>query len=70
MALQAAWPGLTMLQWLGAKPLYSRPRVSDNNVYAELLFRTARHWTVFPAQGFDSLDEARFWAAASCVGTT
>ena len=30
-----------MLHWLGVKPSYSRPRVSDDNTYAESLFRTA-----------------------------
>ncbi len=30
---------LAMLNWLGVKPSYSRPRVSDDNAYAESLFR-------------------------------
>ena len=54
---------LAMLNWLGVKPSYSRPRVSDDNAYAESLFRTAKYRPEFPAQGFASLDEARFWAA-------
>ena len=54
---------LAMLQWLGVKPSYSRPRVSDDNAYAESLFRTAKYRPEFPAQGFASLDEARAWAA-------
>ena len=33
---------LAMLQWLGVKPSYSRPRVSDDNAYVESLFRTAK----------------------------
>ena len=33
---------LAMLHWLGIKPSYSRPRVSDDNAYAEALFRTAK----------------------------
>ncbi len=33
---------LAMLHWLGVKPSYSRPRVSDDNAYAESLFRTAK----------------------------
>ncbi len=28
---------LAMLHWLGVKPSYSRPRVSDDNAYAESL---------------------------------
>ena len=34
---------LAMLHWLGVKPSYSRPRVSDDNAYAESLFRTAKY---------------------------
>jgi putative transposase len=34
---------LAMLYWLGIKPSYSRPRVSDDNAFAEALFRTAKY---------------------------
>lgn len=54
---------LAMLHWLGIKPSYSRPRVSDDNAYAEALFRTAKYRPEFPAKGFASLDEARAWGA-------
>ena len=54
---------LAMLHWLGVEPSYSRPRVSDDNAYAEALFRTAKYRPEFPARGFASLDEARAWAA-------
>ena len=54
---------LAMLNWLGVKPSYSRPRVSDDNAYAEALFRTAKYRPEFPARGFADLDEARTWAA-------
>ena len=53
---------LAMLQWLGVKPSYSRPRVSDDNAYAEALFRTAKYRPEFPASGFADLDQARSWA--------
>ena len=53
---------LAMLNWLGVKPSYSRPRVSDDNAYAESLFRTAKYRPEFPAKGFADLDEARTWA--------
>ncbi len=53
---------LAMLQWLGIKPSYSRPRVSDDNAYAESLFRTAKYRPEFPAEGFPDLDAARKWA--------
>ena len=54
---------LAMLNWLGIKPSYSRPRVSDDNAYAESLFRTAKYRPEFPAKGFADLDAARTWAA-------
>ena len=54
---------LAMLNWLGVKPSYSRPRVSDDNAYAESLFRTAKYRPEFPAKGFADLDGARTWAA-------
>ncbi len=55
---------LAMLHWLGIKPSYSRPRVSDDNAYAEALFRTAKYRPEFPAAGFDDLNAARTWAAS------
>lgn len=54
---------LAMLNWLGVKPSYSRPRVSDDNAYAESLFRTAKYRPEFPGKGFATLEEARAWAA-------
>lgn len=54
---------LAMLYWLGVKPSYSRPRVSDDNAFVESLFRTAKYRPEFPDQGFADLDEARAWAA-------
>ena len=53
---------LAMLNWLGVKPSYSRPRVSDDNAFAESLFRTAKYRPEFPAKGFADLDAARAWA--------
>lgn len=55
---------LAMLHWLGIAPSYSRPRVSNDNAYAEALFRTAKYRPEFPAGGFADLDAARTWAAA------
>jgi hypothetical protein len=37
--------------------------VSDDNAYAESLFRTAKYRPEFPAKGFVDLDTARTWAA-------
>jgi transposase InsO family protein len=54
---------LAMLNWLGVEPSYSRPRVSDDNPYAEALFRTAKYRPEFPAKGFATLEQARAWAS-------
>jgi putative transposase len=53
---------LAMLAWLGIRPSHSRPRVSDDNAYAEALFRTAKYRPEFPARGFADLEAARRWA--------
>src|SRR5439155_21049694 len=54
---------LAMLHWLGVKPSYSRPRVSDDNAFVESLFRTAKYRPEFPTKGFVDLGEARALAA-------
>jgi len=54
---------LAMLHWLGVRPSYSRPRVSDDNAYAEALFRTAKYRPEFPAKGFAAIDVARRWGS-------
>lgn len=54
---------LAMLHYLGIKPSYSRPRVSDDNAFVESLFRTAKYRPEFPATGFADLASARHWAA-------
>jgi putative transposase len=54
---------LAMLHWLGIKPSYSRPRVSDDNAFAEALFRTVKYRPAFPSKGFADLDAARQWTA-------
>ena len=41
---------LAMLHWLGVKPSYSRPRVSDDNAFVESLFKTAKYRPEFPAR--------------------
>ena len=54
---------LAMLAWLGIKPSYSRPRVSDDNPFVEALFRTAKYRPAFPPKGFADLTAARQWAS-------
>jgi transposase InsO family protein len=52
---------LATLQHLGIMPSYSRPRVSDDNAYAESLFRTLKYRPGYPVNGFADLTEARQW---------
>ena len=54
---------LAMLNGLRVKPSYWRPRVSDDNAYAEALFRTAKYRPEFPVKGFADLEQARAWVA-------
>jgi transposase InsO family protein len=59
-----AMKGATMLATmyeLGVTGSFSRPRVSNDNAYAEALFRTAKYCPLWPERPFDTLDEARLW---------
>ncbi len=56
--------GTTLLQTyyeLGIASSFSRPRVSNDNAYAEALFRTAKYCPLWSDRPFDTLDEARQW---------
>ena len=60
----SAMKGATLLmamRELGVVPSYSRPRVSNDNAYAEALFRTAKYCPMWPQRPFHSLQEARNW---------
>ena len=52
---------LAAMQELGVAPSYSRPRVSNDNAYAEALFRTAKYCPLWPDRPFDTVGEARAW---------
>lgn len=52
---------LATLQWLGVQPSHSRPRVSNDNAFAESVFRTCKYRPEYPVGGFGTLDEARAW---------
>lgn len=54
---------LAKLAELGIRPSYSRPGVSDDNAYAESLFRTCKYRPEFPG-AFASLDAARAYMLA------
>jgi putative transposase len=51
------------LQWLGIVPSFSRPHVSDDNLYSEALFRTLKHTPAYPRRLFAGADAARRWVA-------
>jgi len=56
--------GATMLETLyalGVTPSNSRPRVSNDNAYAESLFRTVKYRPNYQPKGFKTLDAARQW---------
>jgi len=62
----APMKGATMLatmQSLGITASFSRPNVSDDNAFAESLFRHLKYAPSYPRQGFANLDEARAWVA-------
>jgi putative transposase len=52
---------IAKLQELGIDASYSRPSVSDDNAYAESLFRTCKYRPEYPGV-FSDLDAARTWA--------
>lgn len=60
----APMKGSTMLatmQALGITPSFSRPSVSDDNAFAESLFRHLKYAPSYPRSGFESIAEARAW---------
>jgi putative transposase len=52
---------LEKLYDLGITPSRSRPRVSNDNAFAESLFKTLKYRPGFPAQGFQNIHDAREW---------
>jgi transposase InsO family protein len=58
-----ATTALAMRNWLGTKPLHSRPRMSNNNAFAKSAFRTAQYRPEFLKRGYKDLDLARSWAS-------
>jgi hypothetical protein len=54
-----------MLHWLGVRPSYSRPRVSDDTEFVEALAHTAKDRPEFPTKGFETLPDARQWELIS-----
>lgn len=52
---------LATLQRLGVVASFSRPAVSDDNPFAEALFRTLKYRPGYPKKPFASREAARDW---------
>lgn len=52
---------LETLYRLGVVRSHSRPRVSNDNAYAESIFRTCKYRPDYPYKGFETLEDARIW---------
>ncbi|MBJ7310731.1 transposase family protein, partial [Rugamonas sp. CCM 8940] len=66
----SAMKGATMLatlEKLGIMPSFSRPRVSNDNPFAESLFRTCKYRPNYPRKPFESIEQARAWTPAVCA---
>jgi transposase InsO family protein len=60
----SAMKGATMLatlEQLGVAPSFSRPRVSNDNAFAESLFRTCKYRPDYPNKPFENLEDAQAW---------
>ena len=55
---------LATLQALGVVPSFSRPAVSNDNPYAQSLFKTLKYRPSYPSRAFESLLAARLWVEA------
>jgi len=54
---------LATMQSLGITPSFSRPSVSDDNAFAESLFRHLKYAPSYPRGGFSDLNDARAWVS-------
>lgn len=60
----SAMKGATMLatlERLGIMPSFSRPRTSNDNAYAESLFKTCKYRPNYPSKPFTTIEDARNW---------
>ncbi|WP_143006973.1 transposase [Paenibacillus tianmuensis] len=65
--------GATLLETLyslGITPSRSRPRASNNNPYAESVFRTCKYRPQYPANGFADRTQAGNGRCVSFTGIT
>ena len=49
------------LEELGIVSSHSRPRVSNDNAFAESIFKTVKYCSQWPSQGFLTLEDSRQW---------
>lgn len=54
---------LETLYQLGVVHSHSRPRVSNDNAYAESIFKTFKYRPGYPYKGFKSIEAARIWVS-------
>lgn len=54
---------LAKLEELGVMPSFSRPRVSDDNAFAESVMKTVKYNPAYPDGPFEDLDAAREWVS-------
>ena len=52
---------VALMESLGITPSRSRPRVSNDNPFAEALFRTTKYHPTMPPDGFTNICDARSW---------
>ena len=63
----APMKGATMLctlKWLGVKPSFIRPSVSNDNPFSESVNKTVKYMPDYPKNGFASIAAAREWVEA------
>ena len=56
---------LATLEKLGIMPSFSRPRVSNDNPFAESLFRTCKYRPNYPRRPFETVVQAQEWVQQS-----
>lgn len=54
---------MATLEKLGTQSSFSRPRVSNDNLYYESLFKTMKYRSVYPNKGYKDITEAREWVS-------
>ena len=61
---------LATMQQLGVVASFSRPRVSNDNAFAETLFKTSKYRPGYPQKPFENLEAAQLVCRDLCAGMT